>query len=239
MRILIVDDDRALAGFIRRGFESEAHIAETVHDLDAAKSAIDQYAYDLVLLDLHLGESDGANLLRWLRANSLDCPVLVLTANNRVEDRVSCLDLGADDCLVKPFSFTELSARVRALLRRTLKPASHVIRYRDLELNRVERKVYRAGEFIDLTTKEFALLEYLMLNAGRTVSRSMILQDVWRIGFDTMTNVVDVYINYLRKKVDEGQQIKLIRTVRGSGYQLGEPINTLAPVSVASKGIPA
>jgi DNA-binding response OmpR family regulator len=199
MRILIVDDDRALAGFIRRGFESEAHVAEAVHDLDAAKSAIDQYAYDLVLLDLHLGESDGANLLRWLRANGLDCPVLVLTANNRVEDRVSCLDLGADDCLVKPFSFTELSARVRALLRRTLKPASHVIRYRDLELNRVERKVYRAGEFIDLTTKEFALLEYLMLNAGRTVSRSMILQDVWRIGFDTMTNVVDVYINYIRK----------------------------------------
>jgi DNA-binding response OmpR family regulator len=199
MRILIVDDDRALAGFIRRGFESEAHLAEAVHDLDGAKSAIDRYAYDLILLDLHLGESDGANFLRWLRANNFEYPVLVLTANNRVEDRVSCLDLGADDCLVKPFSFTELSARVRALLRRTLKPASHVIRYRDLELNRMERKVYRAEKFIDLTTKEFALLEYLVLNAGRTVSRSMILQDVWRISFDTMTNVVDVYINYIRK----------------------------------------
>ena len=239
MRILIVDDDRALAGFIRRGFESEAHIAETVHDVEGAKSAIERYAYDLILLDLHLGESDSPNLLRWIRTNNFEGPVLVLTANNRVEDRVSCLDLGADDCLVKPFSFTELSARVRALLRRTLKPTSHLIRYRDLELNRVERKVCRTGKFIDLTTKEFALLEYLMLNAGRTVSRSMILQDVWRIGFDTMTNVVDVYINYLRKKVDAGQQIKLIRTVRGSGYQLGEPIGAMTTVSAASKEIPA
>lgn len=195
MRILIVDEDRALAGFIRRGLESESYSAEVVHDLESAKMALERFAYDLILLDLHMEESGGTQLLRWMRAADFDSPVLVLTGRNRVEDRVSCLDLGADDCLIKPFSFAELSARVRALLRRTLKPANYSVRYRDLELNRVERKVYRSGKFIDLTTKEFALLEYLLLNAGRTVSRSMILQDVWRIGFDTMTNVVDVYIN--------------------------------------------
>lgn len=199
MRILVVDEDRALAGFIRRGLESEGYHAEAVHDLGSAKSALERFAYDLILLDLHMEENGGAQLLRWMKASEFDSLVLVLTGRNRVEDRVACLDLGADDCLIKPFSFAELSARVRALLRRTLKPANYSVRYSDLELNRVERKVYRSGKFIDLTTKEFALLEYLMLNAGRTVSRSMILQDVWRIGFDTMTNVVDVYINYIRK----------------------------------------
>lgn len=230
MKILIVDEDRALAGFIRRGLESEGYRAEAVHDLESAKNAIERTSYDLVLLDFHMGEGDGVALLGWTRSSRFDCPVLVLTGRNRVEDRVTCLDLGADDCLIKPFSFTELSARVRALLRRTLKPANHSVRYRDLELNRIERKVYRGGKFIELTTKEFALLEYLMLNAGRTVSRSMILQDVWRISFDTMTNVVDVYINYLRKKVDEGQAVKLIRTVRGCGYQLGEAVPAPAQV---------
>ncbi len=199
MRVLIVDEDRPLAGFIRRGLESEGYRADVVHQLEHAQQAIERSAYDLVLLDLQVGQSEGAELLRWMRLGNSESPVLVLTGRNRVEDRVACLDLGADDCLIKPFSFTELSARVRALLRRTLKPANHSIRYGDLELNRVERTVHRDGKFIDLTTKEFALLEYLMLNAGQTVSRSMILQDVWRISFDTMTNVVDVYINYIRK----------------------------------------
>ncbi|MEO8727136.1 MAG: response regulator transcription factor [Acidobacteriaceae bacterium] len=199
MRILVVDEDRALAGFIRRGLESEGYHAEAVHDLGDARSALERFAYDLVLLDIHMEENGGAQLLRWVKESGLNSLALVLTGRNRVEDRVACFDLGADDCLIKPFSFAELSARVRALLRRTVKPADYSVRYSDLELNRVERKVYRGGRFIDLTTKEFALLEYLMLNAGRTVSRSMILQDVWRIGFDTMTNVVDVYINYIRK----------------------------------------
>jgi DNA-binding response OmpR family regulator len=139
-----------------------------------------------------------------------------------VEDRVKGLDLGADDYLTKPFSFTELSARVRALLRRAALPAEVMLRVGDLELNRVERVVKRAGKAVELTPKEFSLLEYLMRNVGRCVTRAMIIEHVWNLSFDTMTNVVDVYINYLRKKVDQGFERKLIHTVRGVGYQIGD-----------------
>ena len=146
--------------------------------------------------------------------------MLVLTARNKVEDRVLSLDTGADDCLIKPFSFTELSARVRALLRRGPRTIETRLRVADLELDRVERKVQRAGKNIDLTSKEFALLEYLMRNAGRRITRAMIVEHVWNLSFDTTTNIVDVYINYLRKKVDESHSTPLIHTVRGVGYQL-------------------
>jgi DNA-binding response OmpR family regulator len=141
-----------------------------------------------------------------------------------VEDRVQGLDLGADDYLTKPFSFTELSARVRALLRRSSMPAEMVLRVADLELNRVERSVTRAGKSIEMTPKEFSLLEYLMRNTGRCVTRAMIVEHVWNLSFDTMTNVVDVYINYVRKKVDQSHEKKLIHTVRGVGYQIGEEV---------------
>ncbi|MBI3405637.1 MAG: response regulator transcription factor [Acidobacteria bacterium] len=148
-------------------------------------------------------------------------PVIVLTARSGVEDRVQGLDLGADDYLTKPFSFSELSARVRALLRRGSRPAESTLKVEDLELDRVGRSVKRAGRRIDLTQKEFALLEYLMRNAGRRVTRAMIIEHVWNLSYDSMTNVVDVYVNYVRKKVDENYERKLIRTVRGVGYQLG------------------
>jgi DNA-binding response OmpR family regulator len=150
-------------------------------------------------------------------------PVLILTQRTKVEDRVQCLDIGADDYLAKPFSFSELSARIRALLRRSHLPSESVLTVGDLKLDRVQRIVERAGERIELTGKEFSLLEYLMRNAGRDVTRSMILEHVWNLSFDTTTNVVDVYINYLRRKVDDGHPVKLIHTVRGVGYGLSVP----------------
>ena len=146
--------------------------------------------------------------------------MLVLTQRTRVEDRVQCLDTGADDYLGKPFSFSELLARIRALLRRSHLPSESVLEVDDLKVDRIERRVERAGRRIELTTKEFALLEYLMRNAGRRVTRAMIIEHVWNLTFDTTTNVVDVYINYLRRKIDDGQPKKLIRTVRGVGYEI-------------------
>jgi DNA-binding response OmpR family regulator len=157
-----------------------------------------------------------------MRGNSNNTPVLVLTARSKVEDRVTLLDLGADDYLVKPFSFSELSARVRALLRRRAKPMENKLRIADLVLDRADRRVTRAGKEIDLSPKEYALLEYLIMNAGRKLTRTMILERVWQHSFDTSTNVVDVYINYLRKKVDGDLEPKLIRTVRGVGYVLSD-----------------
>jgi DNA-binding response OmpR family regulator len=159
-------------------------------------------------------------ILRYLRTRKPTMPLLVLTGRSRVEDRVQCLDLGADDYLIKPFSFSELSARIRALLRRSHLPAESVLAVDDLKLDRVERRVERAGRRIELTSKEFSLLEYLMRNAGRRVTRAMIIEHVWNLSFDTCTNVVDVYINYLRRKIDDGFGKRLIHTIRGVGYEL-------------------
>ena len=221
MRVLVAEDDSALASFVRKGLEAEHYAVDIASDGEEAQYMAEEYDYDLVILDLTLPQTDGLHVLKRVRAKKSGLPVLVLTARSRVEDRVKGLDLGADDYLTKPFSFSELSARVRALLRRGSRPAESILRAEDLELNRVERTVKRAGRRIELTPKEFALLEYLMLNAGRRVTRTMIIEHVWNLSFDTMTNVVDVYINYLRKKVDAGFGHKLIRTVRGVGYQLG------------------
>jgi two-component system copper resistance phosphate regulon response regulator CusR len=171
-------------------------------------------------LDLNLPGIDGLAILKSLRQRKPSLPVMILTARSRVEDRVQCLDMGADDYLVKPFSFLELSARARALLRRSHLPSESVLAVRDLRLDRVERRVERSGRRIDLTTKEFALLEYLMRNAGRRLTRAMIIEHVWNLTFDSTTNVVDVYINYLRRKVDDGFSPALIHTVRGVGYEL-------------------
>jgi DNA-binding response OmpR family regulator len=176
--------------------------------------------YDLLVLDLNLPKLDGISLLRNVRPSKPQLPVLVLTARPRVEDRIHALDSGADDCINKPFSYSELSARIRALMRRGRATVESVLQVADLRLDRVERKVFRNGRQIELTAKEFALLEYLMRNAGRRITRSMIVEHVWNITFDTSTNVVDVYINYLRKKVDEGSSSRLIHTVRGVGYEL-------------------
>jgi len=172
------------------------------------------------VLDLNLPTMDGLGVLSAIRPHKPNLPVLVLTARSRVEDRVQTLDTGADDCLNKPFSYTELSARVRALLRRGRSSAESVLQVADLFLDRVQRRVERAGKPIELSSKEFSLLEYLMRNEGRRLTRSMIIEHVWNLSFDTTTNIVDVYINYLRKKIDEPFPCRLIKTVRGVGYEL-------------------
>lgn len=196
MRILIAEDDEALARFVRQGLEGEHYSVDVLADGEQARAAATESDYDVVILDLNLPKLDGVAILRHLRLKKPSLPVLVLTQRTKVEDRVQCLDTGADDYLPKPFSFSELSARIRALLRRSHLPSESVLEVADLKIDRVQRVVERAGRKIDLTSKEFLLLEYLMRNAGRSVTRSMIIEHVWNLTFDTTTNVVDVYINY-------------------------------------------
>ena len=186
-----------LASFVKKGLDAEHYAVDVSNDGEQARAMAGEFDYDLVVLDLNLPRLDGVSILRYLRTRKPTMPIMVLTGRTRVEDRVQCLDLGADDYLGKPFSFSELSARIRALLRRCHLPAESVLTVEDLKLDRVERRVERAGRRIDLTGKEFALLEYLMRNAGRRITRAMIIEHVWNLSFDTCTNVVDVYVNYL------------------------------------------
>ena len=216
MRILLAEDDPALAGFVKKGLEAEHYATDISGDGEQARAMAAEFDYDLVVLDLNLPRVDGIAVLRYVRSRKPSIPIIVLTGRCRVEDRVRCLDLGADDYLGKPFSFSELSARIRALLRRCHLPAESVLSVEDLRLDRVER----GGRRIDLTSKEFALLEYLMRNAGRRITRAMIIEHVWNLSFDTGTNVVDVYVAYLRRKVDDGAGKRLIHTIRGVGYEL-------------------
>jgi two-component system copper resistance phosphate regulon response regulator CusR len=220
MRVLIAENDAASASFVRKGLEAEFYAVDVSTDGEEARTMAVEFDYDLLVLELDLPRVDGFAIVRHVRARKPSIPMLMLSGRNRVEDRVQCLDLGADDFLAKPFSYAELSARIRALLRRSRLPALSVLRVGDLKLERVERRVERAGKRIELTSKEFGLLEYLMLNAGRRVSRTMIIEHVWNISFDTCTNVVDVYVNYLRRKIEYGCSSRLIHTVRGVGYEL-------------------
>src|ERR1022692_2338315 len=220
MRVLVVEDDKPVASFLRKGLEAENYAVDVAGDGKEAMLMVETYQYDLVMLDLGLPESDGIEVLKQVRVKRASLPVLVLTGRSRVEDRVKGLDVGADDYLTKPFSYTELSARIRALLRRGSRAPDSCLRVADLEINRIERTVKRGDRRIELTPKEFALLEYLMRNAGRRVTRAMIIEHVWNLSFDTTTNIVDVYINYLRKKVDGEYAPHLIHTVRGVGYEM-------------------
>jgi two-component system, OmpR family, copper resistance phosphate regulon response regulator CusR len=197
MRILIAEDDTALAGFVRKGLEAEHYAVDVSSDGEQARALAMEFDYDLIVLDLNLPRLDGIVILKDVRSRKANLPILILTARSRVEDRVQCLDGGADNYLIKPFSFSELSARIRALLRRSRLPSESVLKVEDLKLDRVERRVTRGGRAIELTSKEFALLEYLMRNAGRRVTRAMIIEHVWNLSFDSSTNLVDVYINYL------------------------------------------
>ena len=223
MRILIVEDDTALAGFVRKGLEAEHYAVDVSSDGEQARALATEFDYDLIVLDLTLPRLDGVTILKQVRSRKPNVAVLILTARGRVEDRVLCLDAGADDYMVKPFSFSELSARIRALLRRNRLPLESVLTVEDLKLDRVERRVTRGSRTIDLTSKEFALLEYLMRNAGRRVTRAMIIEHVWNLSFDSTTNLVDVYVAYLRRKVDDDAPRKLIHTIRGVGYELSGP----------------
>jgi len=220
MKILIAEEDEAQARFVRQRLEGEQYTVDVVSDGEQACAAANEIEYDVVVLELNLPKLDGVGVLRELRLKKPAVPVLVLTQRTRVEDLVRCLDTGADDYLAKPFSFSELSARIRALLRRSHLPSKAVLLVGNLKLDRAEHRVERAGRRIELTPKEFTLLEYLMRNVTRPVTRSMINQHVWNLSLDTTTNVIDVYIAYLRRKVDDGHPVKLIHTVRGAGYEL-------------------
>lgn len=226
MQILIVEDDVALGSFLQKGMKLEGHDVEWVGDGEAALLYAEERRPDLMILDLSLPRKDGTEVLAEMQGRFDDMAVLVLTGRNQVDERVKCLNLGADDCLLKPFSFHELTARCRALLRRREQFADPVLRHGEVELNRMDRRVSRSGVALELTVKEFNLLEFLMLRRGRCCSRTELLQEVWHMSPDAGTNVVDVYINYLRKKlslaggdVDTGYSV--IETVRGEGYQMG------------------
>jgi DNA-binding response OmpR family regulator len=221
-QVLIAEDDIPLANFLKRGLQNDKYAVDLVHDGQTALEAVGKTQYGLLILDLNLPKLDGMTLLRQVRPTMPSLPVLVLTGRNRLEDRITALDGGADDCLVKPFSFHELTARIRALLRRNGKASGDIVQVGDLVLNRPEFRVERAGRKIDLTVKEFALLEYLMMNAPRPVNRTMIMENVWKAPYDAKTNLVDVYIKYVRDKVDTGDCARLIRTVRGVGYALAD-----------------
>ena len=221
MHILIAEDDVPLARFLSSGFEAEHYNVRTASAGGQIQKILQEDACDLIILDTNLPDVSGMDVLRQVRSTRPHLPVLILSGNARVEDRVNGLDSGADDYLTKPFAFSELCARVRALLRRSRLPFEPTLHCLDLELDRVRRTVTRGERLIELTPKEFALLEFLMLNSGRAVSRASVIHQVWRLSSDTLTNVVDVYINYLRKKVDAGENQALIHTVRGAGYRLG------------------
>ena len=227
MYILIAENDAPVAKFLAGQFATEQYEVCIVDSSSQLEAELQEKHFDLMILELNLPGLDGLNTLRQLHSEKPRLPLLVLTESTRLEDRVNSLNSGADDYVTKPFAFSELSARVRALLRRSTLTSGHVLRTLDLELDRVQRVVQRNGRMIELTPKEFALLEYLMLNAGTNVSRSAIIRHVWKRSSDTLTNVVDVYVNYLRKKIDGDSSAKLIHTSRGAGYRLG--VGSLVP----------
>jgi two-component system copper resistance phosphate regulon response regulator CusR len=220
MRILVVEDDLKVAGFIQSGLQQEGHAVDVLHDgTDAGQQAC-AVDYDAVVLDLMLPGRSGFQVLRDIRARKAELPVMILTAKDSIDERVTGLDGGADDYMGKPFALAELSARLRALLRRG-RPHESRLHVADLEMDTIRRTVRRAGRPIELKPKEYALLEFLMRHSDRAVTRSLIIEHVWDIHFDSISNVVEVHINSLRSKIDRGFDVPLIHTVRGVGYMLG------------------
>ncbi|OPY61894.1 MAG: Transcriptional activator protein CzcR [Syntrophorhabdaceae bacterium PtaU1.Bin034] len=218
MKILIVEDEKKVASFVRKGLQEEGYSVDMAHNGEDGLHLASDASYDLIILDIYLPKLDGISVLKKLREFKVKTPVLLLTVRATIEDKVLGLDSGADDYLTKPFAFEELLARVRALLRRRSSIETEVLRVADLTLDPARHIVTRGTRTIELTLKEFSLLQYLMENAGRVVTRTMIIDRVWNYDFDSETNVVDVYVNYLRKKIDTDSQPKLIHTVRGVGY---------------------
>jgi DNA-binding response OmpR family regulator len=225
MNILIAENESALVGVLQRGFEAEHYAVDTASSAHQAIPMLRDREYHTAIIDLDLPPTEGIAILEFVRGRYQHLPTLVLTSCSRVSERVHALDNGADDLLQKPFAFPELAARVRAVMRRGSRLPEVVLRVEDLELNRVERTAKRAGRGIVLTPREFSLLEYLMKRCGQRASRAEIIQHVWNLSGDTVTNVVDVYINYLRKKIDSEDACKLIHTVRGIGYELHSGVN--------------
>jgi two-component system, OmpR family, copper resistance phosphate regulon response regulator CusR len=222
MRILVIEDEDKVSRFVVRGLTAERFAVDVARDGKSGWELAQTYQYDLVILDLMLPQLSGGEVLRKIRRANSQVPVLVLTARDSLGDKVEHFEAGADDYLTKPFAFAELLVRVKALLRRGPVARASVLRIGDLELDRLAQQVKRAGKRIELTSKEYGVLEYLMANAGRVLSRTMILEHVWDQSFDGATNIVDVYVRHLRSKVDDPQDRKLIRTIRGLGYVISE-----------------
>ena len=218
MRILVVEDDKKVAGFIKKGLEEETYAIDVAYDGEDGLHLGLEGQYDLIILDIMLPKIDGLEILSQLRDQGRDTPILLLTAKDAVDDRVAGLNKGADDYLTKPFAFSELLARVRVLLRRGKAEVKTTLQISDLTLNLVSHNVNRGGDEIELTGKEYSLLEYFMRNQEKVLTRTMIAEHVWDYNFDTFTNVIDVYINHLRKKIDKGRESKLLHTLRGVGY---------------------
>jgi DNA-binding response OmpR family regulator len=222
MRVLLIEDERKVADFIARGLRAESFAVDVAYDGASGWHMASTVDYDLLILDLMLPGLNGTELLRRFRRKGGNAAVLVLTARDATKDKVENFEAGADDYLTKPFAFAELQVRVRALLRRQPMTRAHVLRVGDLEVDRLGQHVRRGGKRIDLTAKEYALLEYLASHPGRVLSRTMIIEHVWDESFEGLTNIVDVYVRHLRTKVDDPFPTKLIRTVRGVGYVIGE-----------------
>ena len=222
MRLLLIEDEKKVASVVARGLRAESFSVDVAHDGIAGWEMASGIDYDLIILDLMLPGISGTEVLRRLRRNKRTAAVLVLTARDATTDKVENFEAGADDYLTKPFAFAELVVRVKSLLRRPPANPTHVLRVADLELDRLTQQVRRAGKRIELTSKEYALLEYMLSHAGRVLTRTMIIEHVWDESFEGLTNIVDVYVRHLREKVDEGHARKLIRTVRYAGYCLSE-----------------
>jgi len=220
MRILVIEDEKKVAQFIKKGLEEEHYAVDTAFDGEDGLYMAEGNEYDLIILDLMIPKIDGLEVLKRIRGKKNNVPILVLTAKNTVEDKVKGLDAGCDDYLTKPFAFVEFLARIRALLRREKTDKEPLLKIADLTLSLVTHKVMRQGKEIELTSKEYALLEYFMRNPDKVLTRTMISEHVWDYHFDSMTNVVDVYVNYLRKKIDKDFEPKLIHTLRGIGYMM-------------------
>ncbi|NMC73562.1 MAG: response regulator transcription factor [Geobacteraceae bacterium] len=222
MKILVVEDEKKVASFIKRGLEEEKYEVDVTYDGEEGFQKSLDGSYSLVILDVMLPKKDGLTVVKDLRARKVLIPVLMLTAKDTVDDIVAGLNSGSDDYLTKPFAFAELLARVRALLRRSEQERGAEIRFADLRLDPVTHKVWRKDKEIDLTAKEYSLLEFFMRNPNQVLTRTTIAENVWDYIFDSFTNIIDVYVNYLRKKIDRDADKKLIHTVRGVGYILKE-----------------
>ena len=223
MRILVVEDDSRVASFIRRGLREENYAVDVAKDGEEAVYMAQSNAYDLLILDLLLPKKNGLEVLRTLREEKVTTPTLILTAKDELEDRVKGLDAGADDYLTKPFGFEELLARIRALLRRRGDMVPTLLKVGELELDTLRHKVRRGERQLELTSREYALLEYLMRHADRVVTRTLLAEHVWEQDFDPMSNVIDVHIARLRRKIDDGFKKKYLQTLRGTGYTLKDP----------------
>ncbi len=228
MRILVVEDERRIADFLTRGLQGAGYAVDAAADGASALNMVHDTDYDLIILDIMLPDLDGLKVLERIRSRKAGPPVLILSARGAVDDRVKGLEQGADDYLTKPFAFVELLARVRALLRRG-QPAPERLQVADLVVDSMRRKVTRGGETIELAPKEFGILEYMMRNKGRPLSRTMIVEHVWDMDYDGLTNIVDVYIRHLRSKIDDRWSLKLIQTVRGIGYMIEAPEKPATP----------